>query len=384
MSSDYPDFFGCSSYYRVTDEDALKSLLKKHEGGQIQPQKKYKADMRGVTYTNLKRHRNNQMVRYFRQLVWETGKWESVSLYNWIESFSPEIILLFSGNNAFIDKFALKIASRYNIPIVLYNCEDYFLKEPKNNTLFARINKNHCDKTFKKTMRQVKGVIYNSFKLQKSYENVFGRKNDIVLMNAPSTEITKNTKRKCNGSIVYLGNVAVGREYALAEIADALAGRGLTLDIYGNILSESTEQTLLSHKNIRYHGVVSYSECCAIMKDSRLLVHGESFCNNHEREIRHAFTTKFADCLASETPLLVYAPSDIALTEYIAKYDCAVLATSFEDLKTKLDKILDDDIYRAEILKNARMTCLANHDKCKIDLDFKIFLSNIVFGEFDR
>lgn len=383
MSSDIPDYKNCSSYYRVTDEEAMKAFLGKKVGRVILPSEKKKSSF-GKVYTYTKKNRDNQMLRYLRQKVWETGRWENKEFYQWIEEFGPEVIVLFSGNNAFIDKIAMKISKKYAIPIILYNCEDYFLKSPKNRKVFTIINKVHCDRVFKKTAQKVAGVIYNCEKLKQSYSEYFDTSGSIVLMNSANAAFENIENADLSGDgVVYLGNVSVGREYSLCEIADVLGERGMKLDVYGNISLSADKQKLLSNKNVSYHGCVSYEECCHIMQSSKLLIHCESFAKNRMRDIKHAFSTKIADSLASGICLFVYAPENIALTDYIGKTQSAVLVTHREELRKKLFEALDSEELRKHTVERALKIVKQNHSQKRTSELFVQFLCNVIKAERD-
>lgn len=361
MGNEVPDFDGCGRYYRVTDNEALKALLGKRVGRTIDPAVS-KADDTGKVYSTIKTNRKNQAIRYFRQRVWETGRWQNKAFWRWIDEFAPDLILLFSGNNAFIDKIAFKIAKRRSIPIVLYNCEDYYLKGPKDKTLFAKINKRHNDKIFERTMARVRGVMYNSELLRDAYWEALGAHNSLVVYNPASPAILAKRGRVAQtDAVAYLGNIAVGRDDSLIEVARALRPHGRPLHIYGGTQTDAIRDRLQGEPNIVYHGKVGYDECVDVMCGCRLLIHCESFAPEHTRDLRFAFSTKIADSLASGTGLFVYAPGGIALTEYLLQTKSAVVVTDPAGLETALDRALSADAAGATVAA-ALAVAAQNHD----------------------
>lgn len=374
MSNEVPDYPGCEQYYRITDSEALKALFGKKVGKSINPKNAH-TDSTGRVYNTLKTNRQNQAIRFFRQLVWETNRWQRKNFWKWIDEYQPDAILLFSGNNAFIDKVAWKIAKRKSIPIFLYNCEDYYLKGPKNKSLFARINKRHNDKAFEHTMSVINGAVYNSDTIRAAYEAVFGEHKSVVVYNPASDLICqmRGNVEKTN-EIAYLGNIAVGRDSSLIEVARELKNYGLPFHIYGGISSEEVKDKLLNEENIVYHGKVSYEKCIEIMCGCRLLVHCESFLPENARDLRFAFSTKIADSLASGTCLLVYAPKGIALTDYLINTDSAIVATNKMELSDALKNALSDESAYASILKATKVAA-ANHDIKNSAFVFSTFLN---------
>ncbi len=374
-SPDVPDWNGCERYFRVTDEEALKALLGKQVGRKITYLQESESPKSKI-YNHVKKNRKNKAFRYIRQIIWETNAWQNKSFFNWIEDFKPEAIFLLSGNNAFLDKTAMKLSKKYNIPIILYNCEDYFLKSTHGEGFFGCINKFHCDRIFKKTMKYISAVIYNSRLLEAEYKKHFKHKS-IVLMN-PANDFSKYDAEKKSNEISYLGNIAVGRETSLCEIADALGRHGYRLHIYGKCQSEEIAKTLNANRNIIYHGFVSFDECCTIMKRSKLLIHCESFENIHKRDLKFAFSTKIADSFACGTCLFAYLPDNITLSEYLKETNAAVLVTDPSMLEKALINVIENKSVRDEYEKRALKISGINHNKQAITKAFEELITDIV------
>ena len=358
FSPDVPDYRDCK-YFRITDDDILKSLLLRKPGRIVKCRASEKDETSG-TYKKIKSRRNNQFLRFIRQKLWGLGTWKTKELFDWINAFSPDCLLLFSGNNAFIDKIAWFISKKTNAPIILYNCEDYYLKGPKNKTLFAKINKRFCDKTFVKTMSKIKGVIYLTEYLKEAYDKEFPNSKSVVIRNTYSPYFDTHSVTVKNDSIVYIGNISVGREYPLCEIANCLSEYGKKLEVYGNFQSENAAEMILNNTNILYHQTVSYEECCRIMQESEIVVICECFEEKYRREIKYAFSTKIPDCLASGTAMFVYAPDNISTSKYIAANKCGYFCSDQSKLKSAIKYMLFDEEKEAIILRQ-RMLSFKNH-----------------------
>ena len=218
------------------------------------------------------------------------------------------------------------------------------------------------------------GVVYNSPKLMESYSKIFKNSNSIVLYNPADDYFLQERPESERRGIAYLGNITIGREKSLCEIADSIGKLGLKLDVYGAIPDDKVKRQIEGNESISYHGVVSYKECCNIMINSMILVHAESFTVNKELHLSHVFSTKIADSLASGACLFVYAPSDIALTEYLENTNAAVIATSHDEMVSKINVIIKDRSYRDRIRENAKRIVQLNHIKSKTAEEFYDFV----------
>lgn len=371
-SNDISDYENCSSYFRVTDNDIVKSLFCRKVGKIISP-KSENEERTGNIYNYSKKNRRNPAIRYIRQKLWGLNLWQNRNFRKWIDDFKPDAVLLFSGNNAFLDKIAWQIADKYNIPIVLFNCENYYLQKLKSNSFFGKLNRNFCDRVFEKTMSKAKGIIYNTDKLKNAYDRIFPETNSIVCYQ-PATEFI-NTEIS-NNQISYVGNISDYRIKGLSEIADILGRKEIKLHLYGSCKPEVKAQ-IDKNINIIYHGFISYTECKKVMTESRLLIHTDTF-EDRTGQFDYAFSGKIGDCLACGTPLFAYGPSNSAAIEYLSHNKCAMVCTDKKDLKNKLFDIIDNEDLRKYYVNNALKIAEENHSIEKISLKFNNFISEII------
>lgn len=348
-----------SNFYRLTDDDALRQFLKRDKGNVIVPSQNLDVNQVTKLYSHVKTNRLNPFYRMIRNLVWLLGNRNNKKLKQWIENGKPEYMLLMSGNNPFIDKIALSIKHNFNIPLIVYNCEDYFLK-PKPRNLFGIISRKLNDKYFKRVMVESKLVIYNSDVLRESFMSRFNHKGYTIYNPSEIVPITRKINEVCE-TVSYVGNISNARHEGLIAIANVISKWGLKLNIYGNIQNLEANQLINDNANIIYHGVVSYAETMEIIKKSDIIVHAESFAENRIRDLRHAFSTKVADTLAMGSCFFVYAPIELAMTQYLIKENCACVVTNVLDLEMAISKLMISPSYREYLSTNAYQCATKNH-----------------------
>jgi hypothetical protein len=50
----------------------------------------------------------------------------SKSFNDWVEEYHPDLILLMNGDSYFMHKIADDLVKKYNLPMIIFNCEAYY------------------------------------------------------------------------------------------------------------------------------------------------------------------------------------------------------------------------------------------------------------------
>lgn len=383
LHGDSPDYEICDRYFFVSDQEALKAWRKKEPA--------IGAPTGGNAASNNQpiAHRpRNALTMMARNFIWNSMRWAGESFYQWVEAFSPDLILLQAGDCAFMFKLASKLSDKYRIPLVIYNSEayyfkkfDYFRSKGIAKLFYPLFRLQFCSQ-FKKTLKQAKISIYCCDKLKKDYDTAFGLPS-VVIYTATQMVPASNHVTNSPPRISYLGNLGVGRHEGLVEIANALQkiSPELYLDVYGRIPNETVQLAFESCAGIRYNGFVSYDEVVEIMQKSDLLIHAESFSTFYKNDLRYAFSTKIADSLASGTCFLLYAPWEMACTEYLLQNHTAYVVDQKEKLLPSLQELLADSSKLKRFIPRALEVVSENHDAFKNAKAFQAVLLEVFHYE---
>lgn len=384
ISNEIPDSDVCENYFRVTDVEALKAIYKGAKVGKVIKKEEKSDENPDILLQNLyKKNRNRTSLNYIaRNFIWDINRWRSTEFDNWLDEFNPDVIVLQLGDYAFMLRIALKLAKRKNIPLIIYNSEDYYFKNKKSLLPTYRFYRNDYKKQVNKLITYASCSIYNSQMLQQTYQSEFSHESTVIMA---STDITPIENKKVNSPLIvsYLGNLGVGRHEPLIEIAEALhkLDSNLYLDIYGKAPNEDVEKVLRTCTSIRLKGLVSYDEVVKIMRTTDLLVHAENQSKFYQWDLKHAFSTKIADSLASGTCFFVYAPENMACTKYLEEKEATCVLTNSTRLKETLETLINDKELRQSFINNALRLV---HDNHKIDVNadkFKELIFNVVKKE---
>lgn len=381
ISNEVPDSDVCDQYFRVTDVEALKAFYKGAKVGKVIKKETTVVKGEDRVLNNLyKRHRARTPFNYIvRNFIWDSKRWKSKEFEKWVNEFNPEIVLLQLGDYAFFIRMALGLASERNIPLVIYNSEDYYFKDKKSlSPLYNYFRKDYKDQ-YRKLISYATHSVYNSEMLQQTYQKEFQHQSSVV-MTSTDVKPIENKKNNDKLKVSYLGNLGVGRHSSLIEIANALQEvvHDAQLDIYGNLPNEEVEKSLRECQGIRLKGFVSYDEVVHILVTSDLVVHAENFSDFHQWDLRHAFSTKIADSIASGNCFFVYAPENMACTRYLVKHNIACVVTKKENLKNSLEKVIKNESVREKYVSNALEVVAKNHQINKNASKFKNILFKVV------
>ena len=363
--NEMPSVSVCKNYYRITDTDAVRSLMGKSCGLKI---KQVDSQQETVSSGKMERKpRKTPLVYLIREMVWKLGRWNNRSLQKWIDDFDPEAVLLQAGDAGFLFDFAYQTAKTRGIPLVIYNSESYYFKDTNylqqsfGSDCWYGILHRYFRKKAAKAIRYAKWSIYISDVLRKTYDDEFGVPSTTVMTSSGLLGSGEMPKAE-NITISYLGNLGVGRYETLIELSKILQSidPALCIDVYGNA-SEDVVKAFDGADGIRYVGFVSYEECVRIMKQSTILVHVENFSEFYLTDSKYAFSTKIADSLACGTCLFVYAPAQLGCSQYLMENEAACVASEPEEARKKLEMLLCNEKIRRLYEQQAKITAVENH-----------------------
>lgn len=367
LHAEQPDFDACEEYFCITDSSVLKSILKRKPAGYIVKD----AIIDGTEKqngTSLKSISKNSFIYLAREFAWRSRFWNRNNLDTWVESVQPEVILVQAGDAGFLFEIALNISQRFLAPIVVYNTEGYYFKkesyllENKFSQLFFRSLNRVFKKSYEKLVKAAKVQIYNCDLLCNDYEKVFQGKKYVIMNTSEFTqEDISGTKKE---QIIYAGNLGLLRHRSLIEFANALQkiSPKMFIDVYGKAPDEKVQVEMENCVGIHLHGFIPYEELKKKLRESKYLLHIESFDPFYKEDLKYAFSTKIADSLAAGACLFVYAPDNMAVIQYLKGKEAAVLITDRADLESEISRVFANTEVSKTYAYNGRMLAEKNHN----------------------
>lgn len=348
-----PDQGSCKSAYCLNNYDVLKSVYSFHSAGYTYiPESEEKKQNVKVAETEQQKVEKNSKNYYLRDICWSFGKWKR-KLLKWCKEQQIDYIVYMYGDNPAYQKMALYLKEKLNVPLILYTCEDYYFKDynyidGNDSSFFFRRYHHKSRRMTQKLMRNVSALIANTDLLARTYQDEFKIGYTKTITMASKMDFHENWQIADPEQITvsYLGAIAEYRRDAFLDIANALEeidGR-IVFEIYGRIDDPSILKSFEECRNIRYCGFVSYETVKEVMHKTNLLVDAINISTYSSKDNRFGFSTKYADCLACGTPLLVYAPEEIVEMQFALENKCAFTARS----KDELVPVLKDALFSAQ------------------------------------
>ena len=157
-------------------------------------------------------------------------------------------------------------------------------------------------------------------------------------------------------------------------------GVKIELDIYTQTPMSKKMEKVLDIPCINMKGGIPASKVDEVQNDADILVHVESFDLKSRLAVHQSFSTKIVDYLYKGKCILAVGPHDVASIDYLKKNDAALVATNRDELKTVLERIVNDkDIL--EMYGEKAWSCgKKNHQRKEIQerlkKDFAAVISN--------
>ena len=306
-----------------------------------------------------------------RDLIWKAclARTEFLDL---AVQFQPDVVLWQYGDSGFMADLARIITDKCGAKLVIYTTEDYCFKtwdylEKKNKTFFYTLFSHEMRLADKQAFDKASLCIANTPQLAKKFQDAFGCKVETIMNSSViDKEEREESQEHIENRIVYAGNLGINRHLSIIKIAEALrsVAPNIIFEIYGQP-NKIVANELKDVQNIKLMGFKSYHEIQNIIKQSLLVIHTESFEEFYRYDLESAFSSKITDALKSGTPLFMYAPENLAETDYLIQNKCAFVCTEKQYLEDTLRKALFGKTKRHIVISNGIEIVYKNHDAQK-------------------
>ncbi len=377
-----PNINVCGSYYRITDSNILRSILKRKCCGRKIRQDEIKQDnslfanrKEAEKYSSTKQ--NSFLMRRLRDVAWTIGNWKTRDLKEWLKYEKPDVVFYALGDATFSQNIARWISKCLRIPLVTYICDEFYFYSKAQSGWFNRLLSTPMTTGIKKTVKASKHLVTICDSLGKLYSENFGVQHTKIMTG--STIKAENIITNHSKKISFIGNTSLNRWKSMRDIADAIELiNNETESKYEFVYYGKESSYLQDYKGIKYGGFLSPEEVHKVMRESCALIHTETFDKEYRERLRYSVSTKIADTLASGNCLFAYGPEDIASIQHLVENECAVVATRKEDLKIALINALEDSELRSKVSSNAIETAQKYHNSTQNSKLLKKVLQEIV------
>lgn len=358
-----------SAYYKISDLDALKSIIMRWKCGCIIKKKNSAKSPSNRSYiSELYNYgtKKKPIVCLARDIMWTCSSWCSKGLLQWVDDFYPDVIFFASGDYGFSYQIAMKLAKIRKIPLIICCFDDFYINCRNAENWLGRLHHNYFMRIVKKCIGQANAIFTTNPLMSKKYSELFDKECPILYTatSVVPSSIPYDTRR----GIVYLGGTGLNRHIPLSEIGKALKTlkiKGLPdhIDVYTKISDNSLLKYLNEKNGVIIHEPVSYNEVTEIISNSLAVIHVESSDPQSTRRVMYSLSTKIPDCLASGVCFIAYGPAETASIQYLLDNDAAVVITEKRDLESKLCAIVEKQAEIEEKIRNGISLASRNHNQ---------------------
>lgn len=367
IHSQIPTLPICKNYFRMTDKEAIKSILGGHIGNVFDEKSidLSRSDARtdsGLTAKIYQKGRaRTPLIYLMRNLWWKLSRWNNKKFNKWIDDFKPDCVFFASGDYFFMYDIAFHVAKSRSIPLYVSCVDDFYFHNRNENNLFGMFYQKMFMHSVKRTMNYATAIFCICDKMKTDY-SIFFKKNCYTIHTCASISSPMLGARK--RKISYIGNLGFKRNEQLIAIGRKLMSLNLDvrhIDVYSPEPRKHILENLTIENGIVFHGKIDANDVLRVMGESLAVIHTESFDENVRKTIRYSVSTKIADSLSCGSAIFAYGPSEVASISYLQEHGAAVCCTSEDDLANQLYRLLKDESLRLSVVQNARTLAESNH-----------------------
>lgn len=375
--SEIPTTEVCKNYFRITDQDVLRSLISRRAHYTIYGRQDIKSDATSsrtdkgtVAKIYQFSRRRTPLIYNTRNILWKMGKWNSNALTEWINDFSPDVIFFASGDYAFSYRVTYAVSTMLHIPVIIWCCDDFYFSKRYSSTLGGK----YCHRNLMKWVNRVssltEAVVVISDRMKQDYAKIFPHPIYTMRIDAPKNKNALPVKWR--QGIVYVGSLGVNRITPLVEVGRQLKAAGIVgyeyIDVYSNDKNAHTLSLLTKGNGIRFHGGVPSEEVSRILGAAKYVLHVEAFDENSKSRTRYSLSTKIGEYLQSGACIIAYGPPDISSIKYLKENRAAVVLSAGNEFPTMLRKLNNQENTYLQFVNYAYQLAEKNHDKQKNDM----------------
>ena len=326
-------------------------------------------------------------IEILRRMLWRKKYWCTDQLNEWLDRFQPECIFYNFSNHIFTQQIALYVAERFEIPIITAIGDDFYFNDQKS--ISPAYHMYRC--IFKKLTRKIlarknSSAVYVSDKIREKYNKEFELGGETVYFNSTIGRKPFNTINLDNPVIAYFGNIRLGRNNSLLDLATALGNINptYTLEVYAGESDPLYFAPLQNHPNIKYGGKIPYSEVLVRTAECDAVVVVEGFREEDLAFTRYSLSTKAADAISCGSIIIAYGPEDAGVIDYFIRTGTAMVCTDPERLQELLANLIGDAKLQKEYYDRSIAVANRNHTITGSTTTFEKLMNRVVGNKEER
>ena len=274
-----------------------------------------------------------------------------------IDEFKPEVVYTM-GASFFVNSWALFFSRRYDIPIVMHYMDNW-RETMFMDSIFTKWLNRRMTRQLQEIEKRMHCGLTISEKMANTYRTKYGGSYKAIMNTVKSIPVRKI--RHAQMQIIYAGGLHLNRDKHLLEIAQTLKmAKNIRLIVYTSQKNCDIYKNTFKDLHVEFREAVHHDNIASVYEEADVLLHIESFLPEDIEFTRYSLSTKIPEYMLSGKPIICYAPSCIAVYEYLKDNDCGICIDESSLILDVIEHLKDDD-YVASITQKAIAVAKENH-----------------------
>ena len=265
----------------------------------------------------------------------------------WLANQKPDIIFLAGADYLFNYYYADQIATRLDIPMVVFFGDDYFIYN-KGKGIGRVYHKYFLRRVLPIIARSREIFVINEI-MQEKYNIYFGRQTKILVQSSmilnkiepKSIDISKNVVFSYIG-MIHSGRLETllwfvqflrdfNRKYSCSTQLKIYTPSELNIDDYCQLMDVLLIEKMLT----------TDSDFISALTNTDFLVHVEGFSKKYISKVALSFSTKIVDYLQSNRCIVAIGPSSVASLDFFGRYNLAHIIGDNMNLNSHMNSLFE-------------------------------------------
>lgn len=307
----------------------------------------------------------------------------SKSFCEWVKEFDPDIIYVHAERRDRIS-FCIDLHKFTGKPMIFHMMDDW--PSVSNSFILRRFWQRKIDKELKSLFDRTSLFLGISDFMTEEYKARYG-KYFIPFHNPIDVESWVQFQKEDyslseSPVILYAGRIGLGVERSLLTIAKAVqqVNNELKISTKFMIYTQVNPVWTSHYACVEYKGFIPHDRMPSVLAGADLLILPYDFSKKSLQFVKYSMSTKTTEYMASGTPMIVFAPEETALVQYVRKYECASVISNNndEELTQVIKKLIQDGRFREKLGRNAIQIAEKFHDGKHVREEFKNAISSLM------
>ena len=373
LRDEVPDSLACNNYFVISENRVLKSIFKRKikTGKRVEREDSNDNQSDDLKAHNLRYQKMSKRRGFFtllaREIVWKVGKWKTKELNSFMEEFKPDVILYFMDGYIHLNRICKYAKKKTGAKTIGFFVDDTFTFK-QSNKLGTKLFRIFQRRSLKKLAKKTDAFWALSDMTKKEADQTF---------KVCCTVVTKPLKRDAEWSdwevnkpikMLYTGNMQIGRDRSLLKVVNAVKNlnkenRNFEIEAYTKTFLDESIKKQLECDFCKINGAVPQQQVFELQKQADILLFLEDVDGPDAKTARLSFSTKITDYLSSGRSILAIGNLDTSPMQYFIQNDCAMIATSQEEIEKILSQVIINPSMLKDCAKSACECGIKNHKK---------------------